>query len=170
MVDTNFVEEILQQAREKESEALKTVEVIKNVDLQFDLGHLLVTDTNELDVKAMRENTNDYLKNLARDDVQLFINQMWSLPTNRVDNIVVAQLPAPVTKIPRALPLPKPKTPTKWESYAKEKGINKRVKEKLVFDEVTKLWKPRYGFNRINAPKDDWVMEVPDNNDGKNAF
>ena len=24
-------------------------------------------------------------------------------------------------------------------------------------------WKPRYGYKRINDPKEDWVLEVPQN-------
>lgn len=58
--------------------------------------------------------------------------------------------------------MPKPKAPTKWETFAKEKGINKRKKEKLVYDEITQQWKPQYGYNRLNAEKDKWLIEVPD--------
>ena len=33
----------------------------------------------------------------------------------------------------------------------------------MVFDEKAQEWKPRYGYKRINDPKDDWVLEVPQN-------
>lgn len=161
-MDTNFIDDLLQQAKAKEEEAYKSVEVAKNVDLLFDLGTMTVTDPNELDVKELRANCDDYLKCLTRDDVQLFINKMWELPTSRVDNVVVAKLPKPTSQIPRVKPPPKPRAPTKWESYSKEKGISKRRKDKLVYDETSQEFKPRYGYNRIGADKDDWIMEVPE--------
>src|SRR5690349_9041193 len=105
---TNFIDDLLQQAQSKESESLKFVEVEKALDLQYDLGNLTVTDPNELDMKAMRGDVNGYLLNLARDNVQLFIKQMWDLPTSKVDETIVAKLPAPTTLIPRAKPQPKP--------------------------------------------------------------
>jgi len=33
----------------------------------------------------------------------------------------------------------------------------------MVFDEKAQEWKPRYGYKRVNDPKDDWVLEVPQN-------
>lgn len=69
------------------------------------------------------------------------------------------------TVLPRAKPLPKARPPTKWEVFAKEKGITKRKKEKLVYDDITDTWKPRYGYNRIGAEKDDWLIEMKDNED-----
>ncbi|GFP79366.1 ribosome biogenesis regulatory protein homolog [Phtheirospermum japonicum] len=49
---------------------------------------------------------------------------------------------------------PKPRPPTKWEEFAKKTryraGIQKRHKEKAVFDEKTGTWKRRYGYDRVN--------------------
>ncbi len=84
------------------------------------------------------------------------------METKRVDNVVVAQLPPELYLLPRSKPVPKPKTPTKWETYAKEKGIQKKKREKLVFDDNNNQWKPRFGFRGINQNKD-WVIEVPNN-------
>ena len=33
----------------------------------------------------------------------------------------------------------------------------------MVFDEKAQKWKPRYGYKRVNDPKEDWVLEVPQN-------
>lgn len=33
----------------------------------------------------------------------------------------------------------------------------------MVFDEKAQEWKPRYGYKRVNDPKEDWVLEVPQN-------
>jgi regulator of ribosome biosynthesis len=49
-------------------------------------------------------------------------NAIWELPTERVEEAVVAVLPPPSFVLPREKPAPKPKPLTKWEQYAKEKG------------------------------------------------
>ena len=38
---------------------------------------------------------------------------------------------------------------TKWEKFAKEKGIKKRKRSKLVYDEQTDEWKRRHGHDRV---------------------
>ena len=70
-----------------------------------------------------RETRDAYLTELARDNTQILINAIWQLPTHRVEEVVVATFPPPTYKLPREKPLPEPKAETKWEKYAKEKGI-----------------------------------------------
>jgi len=67
------------------------------------------------------------------------INAVWQLPFERVDDVVVTKLPAPTFLLPREKPAPKPRPPTKWEAYAKEKGLTKRKKAKLVWDDMVKV-------------------------------
>ena len=101
---------------------------------------------------------------MARDDTQLIVNKLWDLETERIDNFVVAKLPSARTILPRSKPIPKPKMPTKWELFAKQKGIQKKKKDKLVWDEETKEWKPKYGYRGINQKKtNQWLIEIPDN-------
>jgi regulator of ribosome biosynthesis len=57
------------------------------------------------------------------------------LPTAKVDNEIVIKLPPGTTRLPRAKPVPKAKELTKWEKYAKEKGITKRKKANAEWDE-----------------------------------
>lgn len=38
---------------------------------------------------------------------------------------------------------------TKWEEFAKRKGIKKTKKDKLVFDAATDSWLPRFGKDSI---------------------
>ena len=94
------------------------------------------------------------------------MNEIWNLETKRNDNVIVALLPKAVFNLPREKPVPKQKAPTKWQLYASAKGIQKRKKEKLVWDDNAKDWRPRYGYKGINQNKDQWVIEVP-NNAGK---
>jgi len=35
---------------------------------------------------------------------------------------------------------------TRWEEYAAQKGIQKRKRERMIWDEEMKEWRPRYGF------------------------
>jgi len=86
-----------------------------------------------------RSNPNAYLKSLARDNTQLLLNKIWTLPFERVDDVVIAKLPAPTFILPREKPVPKPKALTKWQTYAKDKGIVKRKKTKLVWDEIVNV-------------------------------
>lgn len=83
-----------------------------------------------------RENRENYLLNLTRDNTQLLINSIWELPTERVEECIVAKLPAPTTILPRLRKIPGPKLMTKWEKFAQEKGITKKNKAKKVYDET----------------------------------
>lgn len=76
---------------------------------------------------------------MTRDNVQLLINQIFQLTTAKVDNEIVIKLPPPTTRLPRAKPVPKAKQLTKWEKYAKEKGITSRKKSKTEWDEDLKV-------------------------------
>jgi hypothetical protein len=58
--------------------------------------------------------------------------------------------------------VPKPKPPTKWEKFAKAKGIQKTKRSRMVFDEATDQYKPRYGYGRASN-KDEWVVEAKGN-------
>ena len=71
---------------------------------------------------------------------------LFSLPTTSSEDGPVAQLPPPTTQLPRAKPLPKPKPLTKWEKFAKAKGIQKKVREKKVWDEEKQEWVDRWGW------------------------
>ena len=71
-----------------------------------------------------RDERDNFLKELARENTQLLINSVWGLPTERVEEVIVAKFPPPTYKLPREKPLPTPKVLTKWEKYAKDKGRN----------------------------------------------
>ncbi|KAM4705780.1 ribosome biogenesis regulatory protein homolog [Rhinophrynus dorsalis] len=156
------VEEVLAKAERDEAEKLKNITVHKELDLEFDMGNLLALDPNPLNTKAFRQqNKEDFLRDLARDNTQLLINQLWTLPTERVQEAVVAQLPDPSTRLPREKPVPKPRAPTRWEEFAKLKGIQKKKKTNLVWDEVHKEWRRRWGYKRAKDDTKDWLIEVP---------
>lgn len=51
-----------------------------------------------------------------------------------------------------------PKPETKWEKYAREKGIKKQKKESKVWDEASQSWKYSWGRKSI-ANGEDWLIE-----------
>lgn len=80
---------------------------------------------------------------LTRDNTQLLLNEVWELPTERVEETIVAKLPKPTYRLPRSRKVPEPKPLTKWQKFAQEKGIKKQKRDKKVFDkelDVSILW------------------------------
>lgn len=55
------------------------------------------------------------------------------------DDATTVTLPKSKVILPRSLPVPSPRAPTKWERFAKEKGIVKKKKDKLKWDDVLKV-------------------------------
>ncbi|TFY64710.1 hypothetical protein EVJ58_g2441 [Rhodofomes roseus] len=144
----------------------KAVTVEKEIPLEVDAGFLTVTDLNPIDAESYNEDVEDYLKATARDGVQALVSALFSLPTTSSPDGPLAKLPPPTTQLPRAKPLPKPKPPTKWEQFAKAKGIQKKRKEKKVWDEEKQEWVDRWGWKGSNKKEEQqWITEVPANAD-----
>ena len=57
-----------------------------------------------------------------------------------------ALLPDPTATIPRDKPLPQEKEQTRWEEFADQKGIKKRKRERMIYDESDGKWKPNWGY------------------------
>lgn len=156
------MDELLAKAEQEEAEKLRSISVHKELELDFDTGNLLACDKNRIETRDLRaQNKEDFLRSLARDNTQLLINEIWKHPTERVEEVIVVKLPEPVTPLPREKPPPKPKPPTKWEQFAKLKGIQKKKKTNLVWDETAKEWKRRWGYKRAKDDTKEWLIEVP---------
>nr|XP_027203995.1 ribosome biogenesis regulatory protein homolog [Dermatophagoides pteronyssinus] len=82
------------------------------------------------------------LAHLAAFDPNLYPD----LKTLKSEKLLPKQI---VYNLPRAKPIPKPKPPTKWEQFARSKGITKKKKERMVWDTVN----------------NEWMIEVPDQAD-----
>ncbi|XP_028172797.1 ribosome biogenesis regulatory protein homolog [Ostrinia furnacalis] len=161
----DIVNEILER-EQKKAEKYKSITVEKHLELDFDVGTLLAFDSNDLDTKLLSSKKDQYLQSLSRDNTQLLLNKVWELPTERIEEAIVVRLPQPTTVLPRAKPVPKPKPLTKWQEFAKAKGITKKKKDKLEWDEQLQKWVPLYGFKKAAAEKEkNWLIEVPQNVD-----
>ncbi|KAJ2481163.1 Rhodanese- sulfurtransferase [Coemansia sp. RSA 2131] len=147
----------------------KSVQVDRLIPVEHDLGLLSSFDINMLNeskLNAGQKKRDAYLLELSREGAQLLVNELFSQPTTVDEDSVYATLPKITTILPREKPLPKEKPMTRWEKFAKLKGIESRKKSRLVFDEDSGEYRPRFGYKGVN--NDDqkpWLIEVPGNAD-----
>lgn len=121
-------------------------------ELNFDLGNLTAFDPSPVNTEQFTADPDAACLSVASRITQALVAQLFALPSEAADVGRVAQLPPPTTALPRAKPVPKPREPTKWEKFAQQKGITKRKRSREVWDEDTKEFKRRHGFNSV---KDD---------------
>jgi regulator of ribosome biosynthesis len=140
------------------------VTVDKPTPFTFDLGNLLANDPNPVELNDS-DNLEQVLAANARDAAQALINQLLSTcEIKSTTEGVHLVLPATSTPIPREKPIPADKEPTKWELFAKKKGIKDKKRDgKLVYDEATGEWVPKWGYKGKNKEgENDWLVEVDD--------
>ncbi|KAI9574256.1 ribosome biogenesis regulatory protein-domain-containing protein, partial [Boletus coccyginus] len=139
----------------------QSITVEKDTPLDVDPGFLTVTDQNPIDRESYTANLEEYLRSTARDGIQALIAALYALPTLPSPDGPLAQLPPPTTPLPRAKPLPKAKPPTKWERFAASKGIQKKRRDKKIWDEEKQDWVHRWGRDGKNKEKEaQWIHEV----------
>ncbi|GMH17862.1 hypothetical protein Nepgr_019703 [Nepenthes gracilis] len=129
---------------------------------QIDLGNLMASDPNHHfpSIPSSREELVVVCLQKGTELAQALADVLFTLPaTEDVDGPIV-KLPPPTTRLPRQKHLPKPKPPTRWELFSKKKGINKRKKDKVVWDEQTGTWKRRHGYDRVNDDADVPIIEA----------
>ncbi|KAJ7244119.1 hypothetical protein O6H91_Y432700 [Diphasiastrum complanatum] len=130
----------------------------------IDLGNLLVYDPTHpgISPSSSREDRDKECLEAGRTLMQALVEKLFNLPStlDRVGRLV--NLPATLTPLPREKPLPKPRPPTKWEIFAQEKGITKRKRSKLDFDEMSGEWRRRHGYKRVADDNDIPVIEAKD--------
>ncbi|SAM00164.1 hypothetical protein [Absidia glauca] len=146
----------------------KPITVDKLVPLDFDLNLLTGFDTNALDEQRLKKEKEAYLKDLTRDNTQLLVNGIFDLQVKTGDAGVLAVLPERTSILPREKSLPKDKPLTRWEKFAKVKGIQNTKRERMVWDEDRQEHVPRWGYKGGSSKKDDmqdWLIEVPTNVD-----
>jgi len=165
--------EFLNAHKRQEQIKKDRISVDKCIPLLFDMHHLLVSDMNPVDEALLTSTKTSYLKremyliSLARDNCQLLVNQLFTLPIETTDDgVIVATLPASKTILPREKPLPKRRELTKWDKFAKTKGIKNKKKLRMEFDEVKQDFIPIHGYkSKANDEMQDWMIEVKKNDD-----
>ncbi|KAL8895162.1 MAG: hypothetical protein Q9192_003805 [Flavoplaca navasiana] len=156
------------QATDSTDTSKSSVMITKPIPYTFDLGNLLVNDANPLPPNPSPA----HLSTAARDCAQALINQLLTTcPITSSSDGVLMTLPPPTTPLPREKPLPAKKEQTKWEKFAAKKGIKDKKKEgKLVFDEETQEWVPKWGYKGRNKDGEgDWIVEVDEKKEKQEA-
>lgn len=151
--------ELVKKLVEDHEKSLKSVRVDRQIPAVIDMHLMALYDDNVIDPDEERGVR-------IRDAAQMFINDIWTNSEHvNVDGDVCAKLPVVQRNImlPREKPLPKEKSKTKWEMFAETKGIVKRKKSRMEFDEELKEWVPRYGYgSKRSRTSKEWAIEVPD--------
>ena len=133
----------------------------KPIPYTFDLGNLLCNDANPVPPSPSPAD----IASISRDCAQALINQLLTtcpITSHPVDGVLLT-LPIPTTPLPREKPLPTTKPETKWERFARKKGIKdkKRGEGKTVYDEEKGEWVPKWGYKgRDKEGEGDWIVEV----------
>ena len=99
-----------------------------------------------------------YFFDLILSKVSLSFDRLFQLPIEPSEVGPVAVLPNEIFKFPREKPCPEPKGETSWEKFAKSKGIKKVKKERMIYDDTTKQFAPRYGYKGVNQGIEDQVI------------
>lgn len=146
---------------------MSTCDVRKLIPVALDLGNVVLFDVNPFEEDKIcagvkREEREAYLEALTRENAQLLFNGLYSLPQEESDEMGrIVSLPKASTVIPREKQVPTDKPLTRWEKFAKVKGIHKEKRSAKVFDEVSGEWKYRHGSKSAgNDPLAGWCEEV----------
>eukprot|EP00056_Hartaetosiga_gracilis_P002437 m.53600 g.53600 ORF g.53600 m.53600 type:complete len:278 (-) comp11046_c0_seq2:925-1758(-) len=160
------VEELLRESKERQQKLLSRVEVQREENFIIDEGNLLGHDVRPIELRLLKsEKTKDQATEIARENTQLLFNALWKLPRETLPEGKFVTLPQPKSHIPREKPVPKEKHKTRWEKFAELKGIQNKKKGRMVFDEATGEWIPRFGYKSANDPSNVPWIEVPANAD-----
>lgn len=147
------------------------ITVDKPTPYTFDLGLLLASDPNPLALDPA--NMEASLAATARDGAQALVNQLLTtcpLSATKAHGVLLS-LPPVSTPLPREKPLPTPRAPTRWEQFAKRKGIAPKTREQrrnLRWSEERGAWEKKWGYKGDERARDraegkvdrDWVVEV----------
>ncbi|GFR50857.1 hypothetical protein Agub_g13140, partial [Astrephomene gubernaculifera] len=128
--------------------------------LEYDIGNLCAFDPAPLDTARLLVDPDGTCAEMARGITQAVVTQLFNLPAEPITGGRLAVLPAPTTALPRAQPVPKAKPLTRWQQFAAKKGIVKRKRSKLVYDDTVGEWRRRHGYKRANDDNDIPIIEA----------
>lgn len=134
-------------------------------DLNYDLFNLTASHYHPLVWKKDSKKEEVLLEETQRA-AQYLYNKLRALPTEMSETGPVTILPSEVLSLPRFKKIPEPKPETKWEKFAREKGIKKSKKDRMLYDEVTGEFAPRFGYKRTkNGLQEQAIVEIKPGDD-----
>ena len=145
----------------------------KRENIFFDTRRLVIIDSNNIlnSKNNEKELTETIMINKAKQNYIDFASSLFDILNKQQgeekedldydkapDELT---LPENIITLPRSLPVPIPKPPTKWEKYKMEKGITQRKRSRMVYSEEVGDWIPRWGKGSVKHIQDsmNWLME-----------
>mmetsp|Transcript_37141 Transcript_37141/g.62514 ORF Transcript_37141/g.62514 Transcript_37141/m.62514 type:complete len:349 (+) Transcript_37141:103-1149(+) len=128
-------------------------------NLELDLGLLYAYDPAPVDEEEFNKDPTATILANGTKIAQTLIGEVFKLPMIETELGFMAKLPEASFRLPREKPYPVNKPMTKWQTFAKEKGITKRKRSKMEWDESSGEWKRRFGYKRVNDESD--IIVVP---------
>jgi regulator of ribosome biosynthesis len=87
--------------------------------------------------------------------------RLIACPTEQSDVGPLVILPSEEFRLPRSKKIHEADPETKWEKFAREKGIKNKKRERMLFDESAQEYKPRFGYKRAkNGIEDMPIVEI----------
>ena len=128
-------------------------------EVSYDLRNLCCTSSDSV---ILNSGDREEMRSVAIKTGQSLIESIFSLPVEKSEYGPLVTLPdKEIMKLPRKQHVPEPKPETKWEKFAREKGIKNTKKERMVYDEVNDVYRPRYGYKSIKSVIDETpVIEI----------
>mmetsp|Transcript_6135 Transcript_6135/g.11630 ORF Transcript_6135/g.11630 Transcript_6135/m.11630 type:complete len:474 (-) Transcript_6135:124-1545(-) len=172
--EENEVEKIVMGGSEKCEMDLRNLIVFNTHQINHSALYSKKSDSSEeevsITVNGIKLANEEYLLEKAMEGCSQLLSGLWKLETEKTDAGPLATLPSYFeTVTPRALPPPPLKAETKWEKFAKERGIApKEKRSQKVWDEATGEWAYRTGYQKASSANDplSWpIMEVKKNDD-----
>ena len=135
----------------------------KDLNCTIDLAILSLIDSNRFpNEDALKDEKSKIILNLATENLKKLYIKLLNVKKSReqkreeLDETLqihdfdrseyVVDLPELRTVFPRFKPIPKEKPLTKWQKFALEKGIKKKKRSRMIYDEVTQDYVPRWGY------------------------
>ncbi|KAL4490809.1 hypothetical protein ABPG72_021863 [Tetrahymena utriculariae] len=146
-------------------------------NVSSDLGILTIFDSNEIPKNSDGTISEQTLLERTRLNISRIFNKMLSMKTlqnaerdAKDEELQIhdfskgayeLKLPNKVTVFPRQKPIPKEKPLTRWQKFAKEKGIEKKRRGRMVWDDNVQDWVPRWGAYSVKKNEDKFtpIME-----------
>lgn len=151
----------------------------KHFNLNFDLGRVAIFDSDP----KIETYTEDDIVTKTKTNLKLLFTELYKLKSlqlgeddenrdfDKPENVVT--LPKVAIALPRAKPIPKStKQLTKWEEFAKDKGINKKKKARMIWSDQLGKYLPRWGKDSIKTveARAEAIIEDKPKYEGKNPF
>lgn len=71
--------------------------------------------------------------------MQYLVNKLSALPKEAKDGLTFTKCSGTAFTLPREKPIPIQKPLTKWQKFAKEKGIKKTKKPRVTWDDILQV-------------------------------